>query len=88
MRKTLFKNFFSDEMEWLSHDYGNEGVVDISVAYAYSGMELCTPILLGEASKNKLDGKSFLKKKIKTNNGHHLTKLNVNKNCYVDSIWL
>jgi hypothetical protein len=38
-------------MEWLSHDYGNRGVVDISVVDAYSGMELYTPILLGEASK-------------------------------------
>jgi hypothetical protein len=38
-------------MEWLSHDYGNGGVVDISAVDAYSRMELCTPILLGEASK-------------------------------------
>jgi hypothetical protein len=38
-------------MEWLSHDYGNGGVVDISVVVAYSEMELCTVILLGEASK-------------------------------------
>jgi hypothetical protein len=38
-------------MEWLSHDYGNRGVMDISVVDAYSGMELCTPILLSEASK-------------------------------------
>jgi hypothetical protein len=39
-------------MEWLSHDYGNGAVVDISMLDAYSGMELCTSILLGEASKN------------------------------------
>jgi hypothetical protein len=38
-------------MEWLSHDCGNGGVVDIPVVDAYSIMELCTPILLGEASK-------------------------------------
>ncbi len=38
-------------MEWLSHDYGNGGVVDILAVDAYSGMELCTPILLGEASQ-------------------------------------
>jgi hypothetical protein len=38
-------------MKWLSHDYGNVGVVDISAVEAYSGMELCTPILLGNASK-------------------------------------
>jgi hypothetical protein len=38
-------------MEWLSHDYGNGGVVDISAVDAYFRMELCMPILLGEASK-------------------------------------
>jgi hypothetical protein len=38
-------------MEWLSYDYGNGGVLDISMVDAYSGMELYTPILLGEASK-------------------------------------
>jgi hypothetical protein len=50
-RKTLFKNFFSDEMEWLSHNYGSGGV-DISAVDAYSRMDLCTTILLGQASKN------------------------------------
>jgi hypothetical protein len=38
-------------MEWLRHDYGNGGVVDISAVDAYFGIELCTSILLGEASK-------------------------------------
>jgi hypothetical protein len=41
----------SFQMKWLSHGYGNGGVVDILMVDAYSGMELCTPILLGEASK-------------------------------------
>jgi hypothetical protein len=51
-KNTLQKFLFRwNGMEWLSHDYGNGGVVDISVVDAYSGMELCTPILLGEASK-------------------------------------
>jgi hypothetical protein len=36
---------------WLNHDYGDGGVVDISVVDAYSEMELCTLIFLGEASK-------------------------------------
>jgi hypothetical protein len=51
--KNTLQNFLFrwNGMEWLSHDYGNGGVVDISVVDAYSGMELCTPILLGEASK-------------------------------------
>jgi hypothetical protein len=35
----------------------------------------------------KIDGKSFLKK-FKTHNGHLLTKPNINKSYYVDSIWL
>jgi hypothetical protein len=38
-------------MGWLSHDDGNEGVVDILAVDAYSGMKLCTSILLAEASK-------------------------------------
>jgi hypothetical protein len=38
-------------MEWLSHDYGNGGVVDMSMVDAYSRMELYMPILLGESSK-------------------------------------
>jgi hypothetical protein len=38
-------------MIWLIHDYEDVRVVDISVVDAYSGMELYTPIFLGEASK-------------------------------------
>jgi hypothetical protein len=68
-RKALFKNFFSDEMEWLSHDYENMRVMDTSAVDAYSGMELCTPILLGEASKKNLMANHFLKI-FKTHNGH------------------
>jgi hypothetical protein len=48
-------------MEWLSHGYGNGRVVDISVVDAYSRMELCTPILLGEASKNSWMANHFQK---------------------------
>jgi hypothetical protein len=42
---------FYERQQWLSHDYGNGGVMDILAVDAYSRMELCTPILLGEASK-------------------------------------
>jgi hypothetical protein len=38
-------------MIWLIHDYEDGGVVDISTVDTYFRMELCTPILLGEASK-------------------------------------
>jgi hypothetical protein len=48
-------------MEWLNHDYRNGGVVNISVVDTYSRMELCTQILLGEASK-KIGWKIVLKK--------------------------
>jgi hypothetical protein len=48
LQKYLFR---WNGMEWLSHDYGNGGVVDILAVDTYSRMELCTPILLGEASK-------------------------------------
>jgi hypothetical protein len=36
---------------WLNNDYGGGGVVDIMAVDAYSGVEFCTPIFLGEASK-------------------------------------
>jgi hypothetical protein len=74
-------------MEWLSTDYGNGGVVDISAVDAYSRMELCTPILLSEASK-KIEWQIILKKFQNSQWTHPLTKLNINKSCYMDSIWL
>jgi hypothetical protein len=46
---------------WLNHDYGDRRVVDILAVDAYSGVEVCTSIFLGEASKNILGSKSFLK---------------------------
>jgi hypothetical protein len=48
LQKFLFR---SNGMEWLNHDYGNGGVADILTVDVYSGMELCMPILLGEASE-------------------------------------
>jgi hypothetical protein len=35
---------------WLNHDYGDGGVVDILVLDAHSGVEVCTPIFVGEAT--------------------------------------
>jgi hypothetical protein len=35
----------------INHDYGDEGAVDILAVNAYSEVELCTLIFLGEASK-------------------------------------
>jgi hypothetical protein len=74
-------------MEWLSHDYRNGGVVDILVVDAYAGMELCMSILLGEASK-KIGWRIIFKKFQNSQWTHPLTKLNINKSYYVDSIWL
>jgi hypothetical protein len=34
----------------LNYDYGDGGVVDMLVVDAYSRVEVCTPIFLGEAS--------------------------------------
>jgi hypothetical protein len=73
-------------MEWLGHDYGNGGVVNILVVDIYSGMELCTLILLDEASKQNLDGNSFSKKSQNSQWTHPLKNLNINQSCYVDSI--
>jgi hypothetical protein len=36
---------------WLNHHYGDGEVVDILVVDAYSAIELCAAIFLGEASK-------------------------------------
>jgi hypothetical protein len=74
-------------MEWLSHDYGNGGVVDISAVNTYYRMELCMPILLGEASK-KIGRQIIFENFQNSQWTHPLTKLNINKSCYVDSIWL
>jgi hypothetical protein len=46
-------------MEWLSLDYGNGGVVGISVVDAYSRMELCMPILLAVVSKKNWMANQF-----------------------------
>jgi hypothetical protein len=67
-------------MEWLSHDYGNGRVVDISAVDAYSGMELCMPILLDEASK-KIGSQIIFEKIQNSQWTHPLTKHNINKCC-------
>jgi hypothetical protein len=36
---------------WLNHDYADGRVVDIFAVDTYSGVEVCMPIFLGEASK-------------------------------------
>jgi hypothetical protein len=87
-KNTLQKFLFKwNGMEWLSHDYGNGEVVDISAVDTYSEMELCTEILLGEASK-KFGWQIIFEKFQNSQWTHPLTKLNINKSCYVDSIWL
>jgi hypothetical protein len=35
---------------WLNHDYGDGGVVDILTVDAYSRVDVCTPIFMGDAS--------------------------------------
>jgi hypothetical protein len=66
---------------WLNHDYGDGGVVDILAVDAYSGVELCTPIFLGEASKKIFFLANHFQKKFKTqidtspNNAQHKQEL-------------
>jgi hypothetical protein len=36
---------------WLNYDYGDGRVVEILAVDAYSGVEVCTPIFLNDASK-------------------------------------
>jgi hypothetical protein len=55
---------------WLNHDYGDGEVVHILAVDAYSRVVVCTPIVLGEASKKKfLGSKSFLNF-FQSSNGH------------------
>jgi hypothetical protein len=71
LQKFLFRR---NRMEWLSH-------------IAYSGMELCMPILLGDVSKK--NWMQIIFEKFQNSQWTHpLTKLNINKSCYVDSNWL
>jgi hypothetical protein len=35
---------------WLNHDCGDGGVVDILEVDEYSGVDVCTPIFMGEDS--------------------------------------
>jgi hypothetical protein len=56
--------------------------------WIYSRMDLCTPILLGEASKKKNWMANHFQKNSNSQWTHPLTKININKSCYVDSIWL
>jgi hypothetical protein len=53
---------------WLNYDYGDGEVLDILAVDAYSGVEVCKPIFLDEASKKILGSKLF--KKIQNSNGH------------------
>jgi hypothetical protein len=71
-------------MIWLIHDYEDVGVVDMSEVDTYSGVELCTPIFLGD-----LSGWQIIFEKIQNSKWTHpLTKLNTIKSCYVENIWL
>jgi hypothetical protein len=58
LQKLLFKwlqytddeRIFWNGVTWLNHDYVDGRVVNILVVDAYSGVEVCMPIFLGEAS--------------------------------------
>jgi hypothetical protein len=72
---------------WLNHKYGDGGVVNILMVDAYSGVELCTPIIFWVRQANNVGSKSF-SKKLKTQMDTSFNKTQHNKSCYVDNIWL
>jgi hypothetical protein len=51
LRRKQTSNFLWMGWKWLHHEYESGGVVVISAVDVYSGMNLFTPIFLGEASK-------------------------------------
>jgi hypothetical protein len=64
---------------WLNHDYGDGGVVDISVVDAFWS---------GGMHANIFNTQIIFKKSSKLKWTHPLSKLNTNKSYYVDNIWL
>jgi hypothetical protein len=70
--------------KWLHHEYESGGITDISTMDTYSRMDLCMPIFLVRlankiSQRKKIDLKRFQNLK----RTHPLTKLNINKSCYV-----
>jgi hypothetical protein len=70
--------------KWLHHENENWGVVGISTVDAYSGINLYTAIFWVTLATRfhkgkKVDFKRFQNSKIT----HPLTKINMNKSCYV-----
>jgi hypothetical protein len=62
---------------------------NLSAVDAYLEMDLCMPIFFwGEASSKMLRKKNHFEKFKSTRRTHPLTKLNENKSCYVEYIWL
>jgi hypothetical protein len=53
---------------WLNYDYGDGGVVDILAVDAYSRVDVCTPIFMGEASNYY--GWKIIFEKIQNSSGH------------------
>jgi hypothetical protein len=72
---------------WLNHDYGDVLGVDILAVDAYSVVEVCIQYIWVRLAIN-VGGKSFSIFFSKLKWTHPLTKLNTNKSCYVDNIWL
>jgi hypothetical protein len=58
--------------------------VDILAVDAYSGLELCSPIFLGEASNKIARRKNRFETFQNSKRTHPLTMLNKNKSYYVD----
>jgi hypothetical protein len=61
--------------------------MDILAVDAYSRVDVCTLMFMGEAS-NYCGWQIICEKISKLIWTHPLTKLNTNKSCYADTIWL
>jgi hypothetical protein len=86
LRRKQTSNFHWMGWKWLHHEYESGGLAGILMMDAYSGMDLCTLIFLGEPSNKisqmkKIDLKRFHNLK----RTHPLTKFNTNRSCYVDN---
>jgi hypothetical protein len=88
-RKTLFKNFFLDEMEW----NGEAMIMEMGELWIHRQwtliLEWCYACQYYCVRLAKKFGWQIIFKKVQNSQWTQpLTKLNINKSCYVDGIWL
>jgi hypothetical protein len=88
-KQFVFKHSFKWDGSGYTEIYEIGGVAEnLSVVDAYPKMDLCTPNFFCEASSKILWRKNHFEKFKSSRRTHPLTKLNENKSCYVEYIWL